>query len=42
MLIDPVQGLLPGATVLLELHYDRSGLLLVEAEVRTRLENHGN
>ena len=42
MLIDPVQGLLPGATVLLELHYDRSGLLLVEAEVRTRLEDHGN
>jgi copper(I)-binding protein len=42
MLIDPVQGLLPGETLLLELHYDRSGLLLVEAEVRTRLEDHGN
>ena len=42
MLIDPVQGLLPGATILLELHYERSGLLLVEAEVRTRLEDHGN
>jgi copper(I)-binding protein len=42
MLIDALQGVLPGATVLLELHYDRSGLLLVEAEVRTRLEENGN
>jgi hypothetical protein len=42
MLIDPVQGLLPGATILLELHFDRSGLLLVEAEVRTRLDDYGN
>jgi periplasmic copper chaperone A len=42
MLIDPVKGLLPGATILIELHYDRSGLLPVEAEVQTRLEDDGN
>ncbi len=42
MLIDPVKGLLPGATILIEFHYDRSGLLQVEAEVQTRLEDNGD
>lgn len=42
MLIDPRQGVLPGASVLLELHYDRTGLLLVEAEVHTRLDDNDN
>jgi hypothetical protein len=42
MLIDPQQGLLPGASVLLELHFDRTRLLLVEAEVQTRLDDNDN
>ncbi len=42
MLIDPVPGLLPGASTQLELHYDRTGLLVVDAEVQTRLNDHGN
>jgi copper(I)-binding protein len=42
MLIDPQKALLPGARILLELHYDGSGRLPVEAEVRTRLEDNGD
>jgi copper(I)-binding protein len=42
MLFEPRQGLLPGASVLLELHYNRTGVLQLEAEVRTRLEDNGD
>jgi copper(I)-binding protein len=42
MLIDPQKGLLPGANILLELHYDQTGLLLVEAKIQTRLDDNGN
>ncbi|MDH4047574.1 MAG: copper chaperone PCu(A)C [Gammaproteobacteria bacterium] len=36
MLLDPRKGLLPGATVRLELRYSDGGLLIVDAPVRTR------
>ncbi|HSD70728.1 MAG TPA: copper chaperone PCu(A)C [Woeseiaceae bacterium] len=42
MLIDPLKAVLPGASVLLQLHYDDAGLLAIEAEVQTRLDDNDN
>jgi hypothetical protein len=39
MLIDPVKALLPGSHIQLELRYDSVSSLLIEAEVRTRLDD---
>ena len=36
MLIDPLRGLIPGAVVAIEIHYDNGGLLIVEAPLTTR------
>jgi copper(I)-binding protein len=38
MLIDPLKGLLPGASVRLELHYGDGALLLLTAPLQTRME----
>jgi copper(I)-binding protein len=42
MLIDPLKAVLPGASVPLQLHYDDAGLLAIEAEVQTRLDDNEN
>ncbi len=36
MLLDPLRGLIPGAVVAIEIHYDNGGLLIVEAPLTTR------
>jgi len=42
MLIDPLKAVLPGASVPLQLQYDDAGLLAIEAEVQTRLDDNEN
>ncbi len=41
MLIDPVKALLPGGRIQLEIRYDSESSLLIDAEVRTRLDDNG-
>jgi copper(I)-binding protein len=42
MLIQPLQGLVPGSTVQLEIRYNDGGLLIVAAPVLTRLDENSN